>query len=117
MKELRTDELVVIARINDNVVCDFYYIIDKMSDDEFKALCTGQEYPPNGWISVKDRLPTVEDCKYGRYMECLLYFADTGEVWAGEFNEYLLKGNNNADINVTHWQPLPAPPMQKTFKE
>lgn len=69
-----------------------------------------EDHCSNEWISVTDRLPTDEDCKHGRYMECLLYFADTNEVWAGEFNEYLLKENNNADINVTHWQPLPAPP-------
>lgn len=136
------NELVRVVRINDsNIVYDFYYIIDgriclefqnstidgfcadfefvadKMSNDEFKALCTGQEYTPNGWISVKNKLPEPDDNQYylvwlddgtyalGRYMtmDYILYMNEPYNAWE-------VDGDDSSV--VTYWQLLPAPPMQ-----
>lgn len=144
------DELVRIVRINNsNVVYDFYHITneriylefqnstidgfcadfefvaDKMSNDEFKALCVGQEYTPNGWISVKNKLPEPDDNQYylvwlddgtydlGRYMTMTygLYNPNTKttERMGEPYNAWKVDGNYS--LAVTHWQPLPAPPQ------
>jgi hypothetical protein len=62
----------------------------------------------NEWISVKDRLPE----KSGAY---LVYSpevpVEAGNVWDCSFYEVNGKDLSFATgYNVTHWQPLPAPP-------
>ena len=56
------------------------------------------------WISVKDRLPG----KHGWFLtfgpqrkRSVVHFDDEDKVWADE---------DDYDIAVTHWMPLPEPP-------
>lgn len=64
------------------------------------------------WISVEDRLPDFETdtllvcvrCKHGDD-----YFSDTDGFQEGEFAYWSRQSN----CSVTHWMPLPAPPVTK----
>lgn len=147
------NDLVRVVRINDDdVVYDFYeihfveehicfesqncsiddflksfeFVTNEMGDDEFKALCTGQEYSPNGWINVKNKLPEPSDnqyylvwlenndCKLGRYMTMMhgLYNPNTKttERMGEPYNAWKVDGDYSSV--VAYWQPLPEPPMQ-----
>lgn len=59
-----------------------------------------------GWISVDDRMPEV-----GQFYN----YSDNVLVWDGQFIRNScwwpsLKGWNDDEDNITHWQPLPQPP-------
>jgi hypothetical protein len=59
----------------------------------------------SGWISVKDRLPDLEEvvlvwCGKEQHM---FAFQDSDGEWYDS-------GSENWLPNVTHWQPLPEPP-------
>lgn len=65
-----------------------------------------------GWISVKDKLP---DQRIG----VLVYCPEYNNVFAGELNDYLKKGQwyffddeikHPIKDEVTHWMPMPKPP-------
>ncbi|MWQ41946.1 DUF551 domain-containing protein [Glaesserella parasuis] len=85
----------------------------------------------NGWISVEDRLPepfyTTEKyrCSENRH---LIYYSEDGEYWFIGFGWYLYDKQEDAEgglipyweladdgfgdeVQVTHWQPLPPPPI------
>lgn len=62
------------------------------------------------WISVDERLPERE----GKY----LVYTYKGGIGFGEFRSYLLNKERalsapQFDYYVTHWMPLPEPPMMK----
>lgn len=64
---------------------------------------------PDGWISVEDKLPTVN--KYGDVY--VLVHMDEGFIATTTFVE-----NEGFELwaesgEVTHWQPLPKPPKAK----
>lgn len=65
-----------------------------------------------GWISVKDKLP---DQRIG----VLVYCPEYNNVFAGELDDYLKKGqwyffddeiHHPIKEEVTHWMPMPKPP-------
>ena len=63
------------------------------------------------WISVKDRLPP-------EYVKVMCYLEDgdytVGYLFDKEENEW----NLQSDVGtVTHWMPLPEPPVEKTKEE
>lgn len=65
----------------------------------------------NNWISVKDRLPKLE--------QYVLAVDSFGEVDLLEFcmdeedgHFYFIRSNKVEDVCVTHWQPLPEPPCE-----
>lgn len=67
----------------------------------------------NNWISVKERLPE-------NFGSVLIYFKKGGRV-IGHYDQTFKQWKNadnkwcDYDINcpVTHWQPLPAPPVDE----
>ena len=68
--------------------------------------------PEGGWISVKDRLPEQR-------IGVLVYCPEYNNVFAGELNDYLKKGQwyffddeikHPIKEEVTHWMPMPKPP-------
>ncbi|MCQ2439462.1 MAG: DUF551 domain-containing protein [Oscillospiraceae bacterium] len=77
--------------------------------------------PAAGWISVKDRMPTYEECgdfvlvvvngKLGSntYEDaiCLCWLTEDGDEWT----EY--GTGNDLTGMVSHWVPLPDPPEQE----
>lgn len=76
---------------------------------EYHGQLPPNEPAPSNWISVKDRLPLEESAQnrcvlvwtgamwlFGRYIGGEIWHED----WAGE-----------RQITVTHWQPLPSPPV------
>lgn len=76
----------------------------------------------NGWFKVKDRLPDMKPHSYyGEKSDSILLYTqvDNGcpyEIYIG----YMVKGNifysddfgKFKDGDVTHWQPLPHPPIK-----
>lgn len=61
---------------------------------------------PSGWISVKNRMPPVNEC-----VNC---FEPSGE-WNGVGHAVFGGGSRSVEeevklCGVTHWQPLPSPP-------
>lgn len=73
-------------------------------------MCTGMTsyHQPDGWISVKDRLPDT-----GRdIIMCL----ETREVCCGWYSQALRiwhDMNATAIESVTHWRELPDPPRME----
>ena len=59
----------------------------------------------NGWISVDDKLPPT-------YLPVLVTMTD-GKVWQGFLNddEWYVYGWNKNPFTITHWHPLPEPPV------
>lgn len=73
---------------------------EKDSKEDYS--CDG--YTPEGWISVKDKLPTE--------MEYVLVYCSEG-VWIGKRiseTEYVLVDDLGINSTVTHWMPLPNQP-------
>ena len=70
--------------------------------DQPNSVQEGEKEAVEGWISVKDRLPEVANVlvayKFGVGESKFIY----GKFWK-ELSEV---------PEVTHWQPLPAPPQQ-----
>lgn len=80
-------------------------------------MCTGMTsyHQPDGWISVKDRLPDT-DMKVIVY-DTLLGVA-TGyyeKVFNKEVHRWILNSavTSNYEPKVTHWRELPDPPRMK----
>ena len=75
------------------------------------------------WISVKDRLPQKDDYRYiwavSRHFIAVLVYSDR-EISLGMYLSVSNKWvDNNGDVIdfVTHWMPLPEPPVEKTKEE
>ncbi len=74
-------------------------------------MCTGMTsyHQPDGWISVKDRLPdTNRDiivCLNSRVVRCGWYSPNI-QVWFDADTTDEIK-------SVTHWRPLPDPPRME----
>ena len=65
----------------------------------------------NGWISIKDELPTTSEEQY----ICYCTHENNGElvialIW--DDGDWYETSKDNVDWNnhVTHWMPLPKPP-------
>lgn len=70
------------------------------------ALLWSTRAPQSEWISVVDRLPTLK--------ERVLAFDAGGFGWvSARMTErgWYLEGELDTHCNVTHWQPLPEPPL------
>lgn len=59
----------------------------------------------NGWISVGDKLPSVESTD-----EYLVYSTHTGQYKT--MNTLQLRAMIFISRQITHWQPLPQPPKE-----
>jgi hypothetical protein len=61
----------------------------------------------NGWISVTERLPESGEMvmvwDYGEHLMAWLNFTSNGTAY------FSAQGRSN--FEVTHWMPLPAPPL------
>lgn len=55
----------------------------------------------SNWISVKDRLPGKGEQVFVQGVTGVLNFDGTWNVFTGM----------DGTVNVTHWQPLPEPPV------
>ena len=105
--------------------CDpMYYDVDALAiaDHLISSGVTVQE-----WISVKDRLPEIDDKDYSRSVT-VLFRTIQGHIHSGYRNigsikqsyydddctpPYWLDESENLDFEeneVTHWMPLPQPP-------
>ena len=87
-----------------------------MAVKQFEQIESGEYVKADGWISVEDRLPECDFEKYyrehitypsylvmieGKY-PLVLRYSDSHFGWH--------RGNDFARKDITHWQPLPAPP-------
>lgn len=70
-------------------------------------MCTGMTsyHQPDGWISVKDRLPDTD-------REVLVYDLDFG-YFVLSYIGMKWEGLPFFHPNVTHWQELPDPPRME----
>lgn len=70
----------------------------------------------NTWISVKDRLPEVDNSKheFGERIECLVFY--DGRVLIGSFVNFYEPFwsvswiHSRESLKIDYWQPLPPPP-------
>lgn len=62
-----------------------------------------------GWISVKDRLPEEDGTMRG-YLVTVGNWVGMMPFFGGAFRENL--HGKEPDYPVTHWMPLPEPPME-----
>lgn len=64
----------------------------------------------NEWISVEDRLPSINE-------EVLGFGIDEGvKVWdfcSVKKSGFKMQSSNNRNVNITHWKPLPKAPIIK----
>lgn len=58
------------------------------------------------WIKCSDRLPELDD---DGYSETVISVGPTKTIYLN----YLKDGEWMVPIEVTHWQPLPAPPKDE----
>ena len=66
----------------------------------------------SGWISVEERLPSSEDLERSQFHNFLVA-NEFGEVREAAFTgEYFAKLGSRLS-GVTHWMPLPEPPVTK----
>ena len=74
-------------------------------------------HPMREWISVKDRLPLLDQRFKTFSIEVL--FCHENNICVGAYCYRNKKWINNGEINennVTHWMPLPNPPMKAREK-
>lgn len=81
-------------------------------------MCTGMTsyHQPDGWISVKDRLPDTE-------RDVIVYDPFLG-VTAGYYGEqfnrkcrwFLLGIEVSDEPRITHWRELPDPPRMEVYE-
>ena len=85
--------------------------MEKIIEDQQERIDIMSE---GGWISVKDRLPEQR-------IGVLVYCPEYNNVFAGELNDYLKKGQwyffddeikHPIEEEVTHWMPMPKPPEE-----
>lgn len=90
------------------------------------ALLKEQESTIGGWISVKDKLPelnqwvlvyavgkidgfigehTIEICK--RFIQHIFPSSPGHEIWSSPYQYF------HTDYEITHWMPLPEPPKEE----
>lgn len=68
------------------------------------------------WISIKDRLPKdctkVLLCSNGKNISCGYVIIIHGEVFSINYDGVTMEKRkwNFRDVDITHWQPLPALP-------
>jgi hypothetical protein len=67
------------------------------------------------WISTKDRLPEsgINVLTYGEYDFVIAYRDPIYEIWEPTWGDRETGTPYLTDNNVTHWQPLLAPPITK----
>ena len=69
-------------------------------------------HQPDGWISVKDRLPDTS-----RYVIACSDLGDIFECWYHTVGKYWVKDGIIVVKNITHWRELPDPPkMEERIK-
>lgn len=92
----------------------------------FSALCAQQEKSFGGWISVEDRLPSLEGLEPDEVEYVLVseqYFAAITSEKLGSYvsicgfgHDGWSKFDNFGYVrteNITHWMPLPDPPEEE----
>ena len=117
---IKTIELAV-AEVQQEYKMDFAAAFDVA----VSALCAKEENPSGGWISVEDRLPSLEGLEPDEVEYVLVseqYFvAITGEKLGsyvsicGFGHDGWSKFDNFGHVrteNITHWMPLPCPPQE-----
>ena len=64
---------------------------------------------PYEWISVKDRLPSEDDCVYLTYGYWTDDCSHSVYICLYSCDQWL----SFSDFVVTHWMPIPTPPTEK----
>lgn len=66
------------------------------------------------WISIEDRLPE-KDCLYIVCQTICMWQNVFGACWKG--GKWVSVVTSNQLEHITHWMPLPEPPIEKSQKE
>ena len=91
---------------NAQILRDFYIKEVPHLLEIISSLLNRVEELEDGWVSVEDALPHEEGA-------VICYFSD-GVIETFMFDRHDVDGIWGAhNVVVTHWQPLPAPPMEK----
>ena len=86
--------------------CNEYYNADQMK----QMFLEGWKCSHN-WISVEDDLPPIQD--KGTYSDLVLVCGTKGEIDMAKYSYMSSRWQcSSVLLTVTHWMPLPAPPMK-----
>ena len=120
----------IMPSISDNLDMSFFWDatpekyeiwqeVNNGNYEPFRAFHAKQQPENNGWISVEDRLPSIdEDDVFNKEhkitKKCLVL--ENGKPYFGycflESKRWNIEGIIG-NINITHWQPVPQPPTTK----
>lgn len=81
-----------------------FYLIDLSCEIE------DGRFDTDGWISVKDRTPEVNDGEWAAFIIPSRFGAKTVSTIAARYTAG--KWSNNEVIRATYWMPLPEPPKE-----
>ena len=111
-KEMQIEEM-------EKVVSDAFYEAYNMGCDPCvntvaEALYRAGYRKQSEWISVDEMLPSADEIRdeYGELVPFLVVEKDTTQPFRAFFDGFAW-GDGFVKLDVTHWMPLPEPPMMK----
>jgi hypothetical protein len=107
-KEKQIEEMARVIYENTAISCV------ETADEIAEAVYNAGYRKQSGWISVDERLPSADEIRdeYGELVPFLVVEKDTTQPFRAFYDGFVW-GDGFVKLDVTHWMPLPEPPMMK----